>query len=137
MTYAKQFRGQASYLARQRTTAVDWVSFLSEEDDVTKKNFLRELGHTSLTKQPTKKQPPPKREPPTRTYDKGGDKGGRGPKGKKKGGKGRDRGKTNNWTRADWDAYRAPQAQLASHGTLPATTAPGPPAVAPKKGDEK
>ena len=52
MTYAKQFREQASHLARQRTTSVDWVHFLSEEDDVIKKNVLRELGSTTtaLTK---------------------------------------------------------------------------------------
>ena len=85
-TYAKQFTEKASHLARQRTAAVDWASFLPGEDGVIKKNVLRELGHTSLTKQPTKKQHPPKRDPPSRTYDKGGVKGGKDQKGKKKGG---------------------------------------------------
>ena len=44
MTYAKYFREQAAHLARQRTTAVDWPNFLAVEDDVIKRNVLRELG---------------------------------------------------------------------------------------------
>ena len=134
MAYAKQFREQASHLARQRTTAVDWPQFLDEEDDVLKRNVLRELGHASATmKAVTKKQP--RTDPPARAYDKNGRPG---QKGKKKGKEGRQtddwRGKqpSGNWARADWGAFR--QTQLANQ---PATPTTDPASVVPKKGAGK
>ena len=118
MTYSKLFREQAAHLARQRTTTVDWTSFLSEEDDVIKRNALRELGHGSTTmpnsfppKQKAKAPPPPF----------GGDKSsrkGNGKKGKGKGWKGdksaandwssnNDWGRKNNWSRNNWSNTNA------------------------------
>ena len=57
MAYAKQFRGQAAHLARQRTATVDWAHLLAEEDDAIKRNVLRELGHATATMKHVTKQP--------------------------------------------------------------------------------
>ena len=57
MTYADHFREQASHLARLRATTVDWAHPLSEEDDVIKRNVLRELGQASAEMKPTNNAP--------------------------------------------------------------------------------
>ena len=143
MTYAKQFRGKPRILRGNGPQPSTGSLPCRMRVALRKKNALREIGHASLTNQPTEKQHAPKRDPPSRTYDKGGDKGGKDPKGKKKGGQPRrDWGKTNNWGRADWGADRASQAQpqpqqLANVGTHLVTAAADQPAVAPKKGGGK
>ena len=65
MTYSEHFREQASHLAPQRTAAVGWVHFISEEDDVVKRNVLRVLGHASATMKQRNKRP---RKPRPNTY---------------------------------------------------------------------
>ena len=132
MTYDKQFMEQASHLARQRTTTVDWAHFLSGEDDVIKRNVLRVLGHASATMKAVTKKPTNPDQP-----SKGPDRAGkRDPKGKKKGKKGGKqdwnsdwRGKQNNWARADWGNFRATQQKPQN-----VTPTADPATVVPKRG---
>ena len=117
MTYAKQFREQAAHLARQRTTTIDWVQFLAEEDDVLKKNVLRELGHTTPTIKNVAKNPP-RTKGADRPADRRNHKGDKGKERKGAGKKGRPdwagdwRGKSwaqNGWTSNSWGAHNVRQ----------------------------
>ena len=142
MTCAKQFRGQSAHLARQRTTTIDRVQFLAEEDDVLKKNVLRELGQTTtnfkrVAKNPTRNDPPPQ----ANTDPKGKGKKGNGKKGRpawQNDWRGRD-WVVNDWPRTDWPRngrqrdQRQPQQKQPQQQQQQNTTQPDQPAAAKAK----
>ena len=118
MAYEKNFRLEAAHLARMRADEIDWVKYLSTEDEIIKKNVLRDLGHTTSTFLP-KKGPFGKRtqkgqNPEIQVYqvpiqrfekgfDRGYDKGGFKNKGGKKGGKQDNYGRgKNGWLQNQW-----------------------------------
>ena len=83
MNYAKHPREQVAHLELHRGTTVGWAHFISEEDDVIRRNVLRELGHDSATMRQvakTKKGRPGKGGKGPPKGDKGGRKGGNGNK---------------------------------------------------------
>ena len=58
MGYGENFRLEAAQMARMRADEMEWAKYLSQEDEIIKKNALRDLGHTASTHQHHRKQPP-------------------------------------------------------------------------------
>lgn len=146
MAYAKAFREEASHLARQRATNVNWTQFLSEEDDVTKRNVLREMGlGASAMKAPSKAFTPQVPKTPFVPIQNGKGVRGSGKKGKGKYGKqtnndwsGNQGWKTkpwgkNNWPNNDWSNNQTQQQQKKEDKPDASAT----PAEPPQEGDKK